>query len=584
MKITEIQKEYSKARGQAEQFAPIFRQYQKLAANVVDRRNGSNPFPYGEGTAASLIRKMPQRVLKQMPVGRLRNISDQFMAIMCEFIVEEIFSRNARREAGLIQTLWSIMEAGATYGFCTATPFFTKVNGAYTVDFRTHYWADVMPAPGVKDMNSGDIFIRDWWSKDDILLLLKSAGEDKTLNRKEIAALLQDEPSSRDSENQSETNKRASVSNLGYEVIRYYVREKGRYMLYIFRPDSEDFIQKKELPCRGHVTFYYSPDYLSAYGRSILGLIGGIQIDLDLAQQGKRKVQEIEVDPMIVVKGYTLNKVQIKPKTVIQMPPDSSMEAFSLKTPSLENYSQDHSAGQALIYQLAGYPETNTPGGGSSDGSIGKTPTAIKRAQANIDAADNQVSHNLKLFMEQLFVSSLKIYFDALPEQFLVEVSSEYQSRLLPVAPERFVSDSLVLVKDELDLFDYEIDIESGKDDVNSLRLDSIMKTLGLLEQSPMLASRVMSLGIADDLIKEIVYASGLNNDNISKKLSFLDNVNLMGTGQPGGDPYAGQSIPPEVAMQMSSMAQGNARATGGGDPQNPVVQTQPENPVRQGM
>ena len=40
MKITEIQKEYSKARGQAEQFAPIFRQYQKLAANVVDRRNG----------------------------------------------------------------------------------------------------------------------------------------------------------------------------------------------------------------------------------------------------------------------------------------------------------------------------------------------------------------------------------------------------------------------------------------------------------------------------------------------------------------------------------------------------------------
>lgn len=578
MELEKVYTEFSKAQTQATQFQPIFRQYQKLAANVTDKRRGSNPFPYGEGTAASVIQKMPQRVLKHMPVGRVRNISDEFMAIMGEFIVEEIFARNARRSEGFIQSLWAVMEAGITFGWCTVTPFFTKVNGAYTVDFRPHYWADVMPAPGVRDINTGDVFIRDWWSEEDVKALAEMAKEDDTLNAKAIKVLLEGEMSSRPSDDQSEQNKRASVSNLGYEVIRYYVLEDGKFMLYIFEPgtkNEKNFIQKKELPSRGHVTFYYNPDFQTAYGRSILSLIGGIQIDLDQAQFSKRKAQELEIDPMLILKGWTLDKVQVAPKTLIKLPPDASLEAFKMNTPSLDNYNQDHSANQALIYQLVGYPETNTPGGQSSDASIGKTPTAIKAAQQNISNDDNKVSHNLKLFMEQLFVESLKIYFANLPDQFLVEVSQEYEQKLMAIAPERFVAEGVVLVDNNLDLYDYEIDIESGKDDVNAQRLDSIMKTLGLLEQSPMLAQRVATLGIADDFIKEIVFAAGLNNDNIAKKLSFLDSPNLMGSGQPGGDPMAGQPIPPEMAMQMA-----------GTMPQmptpNPAVQTQTPNPIRQ--
>ena len=576
MEIIEVTNEFSKAQQQAEQFAPIFRQYQKLASNVAQRVSGNNPFPYGEGTAASIIRKMPQRVLRQMPVGRLRNISDEFMAVMCEFIVEEIFARNARRKEGFIQSLWTLMENGMTYGFCTVTPYFTRVNGAYTVDWRQHYWADVMPAPGVKDMNNGDVFIRDWWSKEDVKALVKQAKEDDTLSADAIKKLLETEMSSRDSSNQSEQNIRASVSNLGYEVIRYYVLEDGKFMLYIFQSGAEDFIQKKELPGRGHVTFYYWPDYLTAYGRSVLSLIGGLQIDLDQAQQSKRKVQELEVDPMLIVKGWTLSKVAVKPRTMIQLPPDASIEAFKLSTPSLENYNQDHASGQAGIYQLAGYPESNIPGDVTGSVAIGKTPTAIKQAQANIDAADNQVAANLKLFMEELFVESLKIWFNNLPDQFLVEVSQVYEQRLLTIAPERFIAEGVVLVDNNLNLFDYEIDIESGNTDVNAAKLDSIMKMLGLLEQSPMLAQKVLTLGIADDLIKEIVYASGLNNDNIAKKLSFLDNPNTGGMGQPGGDPLAGQSVPPQLAMQMAGMMPEPSQV------QNPVVQMQPNNPVRQ--
>lgn len=575
MEVTQIRSEYEKAHEQAQMFAPVFKQYQRLAANKLDVPMGRNPFPFGEGTAASLIRKMPQRVLRQMPVGRLRNISDRFKSIMCEFLVDEVFARNARIDEGLIQTLWSVLEAGMTYGFCTVTPFFTRVRGDYTVDFRLHYWADVMPAPGVKNMNAGDVFIREWWAPDDVRQLIEAAKDDPTLDAAELSALLESGQSSRDSDMQSEPNRTAGVDNLGCEVVRYYVRESGRYMLYVFRPGSERLIQAKELPCRGHVTCYHSPDFLTAYGRSILGLIGGIQIDLDNAQLGRRKVREHELNPMLIVKGYTLSRVQLRPGTVITMPVDSDMSPFRMETPSLLNYNQDHAQGQALIYNLAGYPEATLESGAGGDGSIGKTPAAIRRAQANIDAADNQVAHNLKLFLEQLFAQSLLIYFDAMPEAFAVDVSAEYASRLLPVAPERFVGPQTVVVVDNrLDLFDYEIDIESGKDDVNAMRLDSIVKTLGLLEQSPMLAQRVMTLGIADDLVKEVVYASGLNNDSIARKLSFLDNANTSVFGQPGGDPGAGQPVAPEVALAMASPPPQQSH--------NPVVQTQPGNPVRQ--
>ncbi|MCL2806672.1 MAG: hypothetical protein FWD27_00685 [Coriobacteriia bacterium] len=571
MDITKIKDNYSEARQQAQQFEGTFSQYQKLAGNVAARTYGSNPFPYGEGTSASLIIKKAQRVLKQMPKGKLRNIANEFMCVICEFIVEEIFFRFARLQEGLIQSCWVVIRDGLTFGFKTVTPYFTKVNGAYTVDFKMHYWADVFPAPGVKNINDGDVFIRDWWSEEDIKALIKAAGEDDTLDKKALKELLESKPSSRSLKLQSEANIRANVPNLGYEVVRYYVLEDGKYMLYIFMPgNSELTIQKKELPSRGHVTYYNDHDDLTAYGCSLLSLIGGIQIDLDQSQQSRRKAQELEIDPMLILRGYNVGKVQVKPGTLITLPQEAKLDPFKLETPSLLNYNQNHSADQALIFQIADNPVANVSGDVTSSAAIGKTPTAIKQAQSNIDAADNQTQHSLKLFLEQLCVESLKIYFHNLPETFLVEVSQEYVQRLMPIAPERFVQDGVVLVENELNMYDYEIDIDSGNNDVDAMKLDSVMKMLGLLEQSPMLAQRVMSLGIADDLIKEIVFASGLNNDAIAKKLSFLDSPNM---GPPaGGDPFAGQPIPPEMAMQM---------AEGQGQP-NPAMQTQIPNPIRQ--
>jgi hypothetical protein len=574
MEIQQAYEEYTRARTQAYQFHPIFRQYQRLAANKVLTHMKNNPFPFGEGTAASLIRKMPQRVLKQMPIGKIRNIASEFDAIVNEFIVQDIFSRNSRRDDGNIQTLWSIMETGMTFGWNTCTLYFTRVNGAYTVDYRSHYWADVFPAAGVRNINNGDVFIVDWWSQEDVKTLLKAAKEDTTINTAEVKLLLLDGPHSRDSNNQSEPNKQAAVQNLGYQVIRYYVKEDGKYMLYIFRPGADKFLQKKELPSRGHVTFYYSPDFQTAFGRSILGLIGGIQIDLDQNLYGKSKIREINLNPMLIVEGMPISQVQVKPGHMIQMQEGGKITPFDINSSSAENYNADHAAGQALIYQLAGYPEANTTSGVSGDTAIGKTPTAIKQAQSNIDNADNQVMYNLKLFLEQLFVESLKIYYANLPEAFIVEVSEEYTQRIASVAPERFIAPGQVLVENNLDLYDYEIDIESAKSDVDTLKLDSIMKMLGLLEQSPMLSARVAQLGIADDLIKEVIFASGLNNDQIAKKLSFLGSPNIGMMGQPGGDMLGGQPMPADMAMQMA----GNAPEPN----QNPPVQTQPPNPIRQ--
>jgi hypothetical protein len=560
---------FSQAQAQAMQFQPIFRQYQRLAANKVLQRNDKNPFPYGEGTAASIIRKMPQRVLKQVPSGKMRNISDEFHAVVNEFIIEEIFMRNFCRTNGFIQSLWSLMEAGMTFGWKTITTHFAKINEAYTVDFRMHHWADVYPAVGATNMNDSDVFIVDWWQKEDVKALLK--GNDPTIDKEALKILLHSDKMSRPTENQSEENKQAAVNNLGYKVIRAYIKKGGKFWLYIFQEDSGHIIQKKELPSRGHVTFYYSPDFQTAFGRSVLGLIGGIQIDMDNAMYDKRKAQELDMNPMLVVKGIPLSKVQVRPGTMLQLPETGDVAPFMLNTPSLDRYTSDHQMQQSLQFQLAGYPEANVDGDVSGSRAIGKTPAAIKQAQGNIDNADNQVSENLKLFLEQLLIECLKIYYHNMPAQFLIELSAEYSQKLMAIAPERFVQESVVLVDNDLDVFDYEIDIESAKSSVDQNKLDSIMKMLGLLEQSPMLSQRVAMLGIADDLIKEVIFASGLNNDSIAKKLSFLSDPNMM--GQPNGDPMGGQPIPMDIAAQMA----GNGAQTGAGG-----INPQPANPIRQ--
>lgn len=577
MEIAKVELHYGKAIAEFYQKEPTFLVYKNLAGNIAMNTYGGNPFPHGEGTAASIIRKLPPRVLRQMPTGRLRNISNEFMSIMCEFIVECIFFRLMRLEEGDVQSMWNLIENGAVYGWSTITPYFTKVNGAYTVDFKTHYWADVFPAPGTRNINAGDVFIREWWEKEDILALKKQAKEDKTLNSKMLDMLLAGKKSSRMANEQTVQNERAAVQNLGYEVIKYYVREKGKYMLYVYQQNAPDFIQKKELPTRGHVTFYYDHDDETAYGRSVLSLIGGIQIDLDQSQQSRRKAEQLEVDPMVILKNWALSKAQVQPGTLLTLPGDATFETFKLDTPSLLNYNANHSANQALIYNLVGYPEANVSGGMSGASDIGKTPTAIKQAQGNIEAADNKVQWNLKLFLEQFASEALKIYFHNLPEAFLVEVSQEYEERIRAVAPERIIEDGVVLVNNELDLFDYEIDIETSTNDVNALKLDSIMKFMGAISQIPLFEQRMASLGMIDPLLKEMALASGFQNDTLIKRLAALDSPNMMNPN-PATDPFYGQPIPPEVAMQMQA-------AGGGGQappPPGMQVNTQAPNPVRQ--
>ncbi len=463
-----------------------------------------------------------------MPVGRLRNIANEFMSLACEFIVTEIFQRNARRDDGLIQTLWSIMEDGITFGYSTVTLFFTKIGDTYTVDFKKHYWADVFPVPGTSNINTSDVFIREWWTPDDVKTMMELGKEDESINTEVLKDMLDREPTSRDTSDQSEVNRLASVNNLGVKVYKYYVREDGKYMLYVFAPMCSDFIQKRELPCRGHVTFYYSPDYQTCYGRSILALIGGIQYDIDSLMRSKRRATELEVDPMLIVKGRPLSEIKVAPRTMIEMPTQGDISAFELNTPSLQNYIQEHSANQALIYQLAGYPEAATNSGVTADTAIGKTPTALKMSQANLDYADNQVSHNLKLFLEQLWTQALKFYFAALPDRFLIELSEEYATKIAAVAPDRFVAPGVVVVDNDLDFYDYEIDIESGKDTANQQKLDSVSTVLQIIGGNEMLFQRVAQLGILDDIIKEVVFASGLQNDSIMRKLAYMNSQNMM--------------------------------------------------------
>ena len=162
--------------------------------------------------------------------------------------------------------------------------------------------------------------------------------------------------------------------------------------------------------------------------------------------RNRRRSRELEINPMLVLEGLALGDIRVKPGTMVSIARGSKIEPFVLNTPSLQKYTQDHAADQALIYQLAGYPEANMNSGVTADTAIGKTPTALKMAQSNLDYADNQVSHNLKLFMDLLLTMSLEIYFTAMPDQFLIELSPDYAERAIAAAPEREVSPGIFVV------------------------------------------------------------------------------------------------------------------------------------------
>jgi hypothetical protein len=107
-------------------------------------------------------------------------------------------------------------------------------------------------------------------------------------------------------------------------------------------------------------------------------------------------------------------------------------------------------------------------------------------------------------------------------------LSEEYATKIAAVAPDRFVAPGVVVVDNDLDFYDYEIDIESGKDTANQQKLDSVSTVLQIIGGNEMLFQRVAQLGILDDIIKEVVFASGLQNDSIMRKLAYMNSQNMM--------------------------------------------------------
>ena len=110
----------------------------------------------------------------------------------------------------------------------------------------------------------------------------------------------------------------------------------------------------------------------------------------------------------------------------------------------------------------------------------------------------------------------------------------------------RYLRVSLWLIQ-PLDFFSYEVDINSGKDEANAQKLDSVSTILSLINGSEMMSMRVAELGILDDLIKEIVFASGLNSESVSKKLSLLNTPAAPTMGMPMQPPMQQQGAPQQA-------------------------------------
>jgi hypothetical protein len=451
------------------------------------------------------------------------------MIILLEFILNNCILRHASRETGLLQLFWQLLRAGATYGFATTSFNFTEIEGDYTVEMIRHYWADVFPALGVKDLNNGDVYIREWWKKSDIQKLLKRSKNEfynHEWNKEGLKSLLSSSEKTKESDEVALLDQEAGVQESGYEVIKLYNGEK----ITVFTADGF-LLREQEVTWKGRGirSFYYDTDGENVYGQSLVSLIGGQQNFIDMHMQAKGYVTMIESDPMIIVKGGIPKKIKIKPHSFLPLSLNGEIDTLKFSTPSLNNYSADHILGQSSIYNLVNNNQTNISAGASIG--QGKTPKALAMQSENKDVDDNFIRENIKLFLSKAFSEMLNIYFANMPDQFILEVTPEYATRLRNIDPALVTSSNEVLVdNNDYVNYEYEVDIETSRVQDRSQQLDGYSRLLEAVRGDNTMSQRLVASGAYDLILKGIVQASGAPDSE--EIISRLDQFNEQSVPQ----------------------------------------------------
>lgn len=406
-----------------------FHEYERLARN---KPHPSIPKEYPkttDGTTASIIRKTPHRIIQQLPTGKVKSITNDWLSVVAEFIYTEKIIPNANEGYALLQKCWNVVERFLTFGYCPTYSPFTQHSGYFCTDLRLPYWGDIFLQPGkLSDEDSNYIFMRSWWQTKDIDALIASQEKlSKTTQRtwdvdalKKVKEIVQtkDEKAKTPDEREKNINTKGGIElitgfqrGVGAKFYTFHMQNvgNGKYEGTIVRTKvNKD--PRGELP----VSFAYGDiDGSNPFGRSVIELVGSLQNLMDGEMQMYQYNRALMLNPPLLKKGnWNKNKAKFAPNVIIDLGsnPDASLEPLQIDTTAIANFPNTYGLMKSQMLNLLASPDTSISAEVGNPG-FSKTPQGVEASKANLSIDDNYVRKQFETWFERWSETAVNLYF-----------------------------------------------------------------------------------------------------------------------------------------------------------------------------
>lgn len=484
-----------------------FTEYERLARN---KPHGSIPKEYPkttDGTTASIIRKTPHRIIQQLPTGKVKSDTNDWLSVIASFIYMHKIIPNANEGYALLQKSWQVVERFLTFGFCATYAPFVQKSGYFCTDLRLPYWGDIFIQPGkVSDEDSNYIFMRSWWQTKDIEALIASQEKlNPKLRTWDIDALkkVKDESVSKDDKAKTPVERDKNIDTKGgVELITGFQRGVGA-KFYTFHVSTDTIVRtKKNTDPRGElpVSFAYGDiDGSNPFGRSVIDLVGSMQNLLDGEMQMYQYNRALQLNPPIIKRGnFNKNKIKFVPNAIIDMgagdPNTNNIEPLKIDTTALSQFSNNYGLMKSQMLNLLASPDTSISAEVGNPG-FSKTPQGVEASKANLSIDDNYVRKQFETWFERWSETAINLYFAERKGIEELQLDDESADELRALAekgkfdPDLLSDDNRVRINynTATEQLKFEVDASTSKKQDEVAQLQSLEGVVSLLDKSQFL-------------------------------------------------------------------------------------------------
>ncbi|MEI7632134.1 MAG: hypothetical protein WCJ60_02325 [bacterium] len=381
-----------------------------------------------DGTTASIVQKTPRRIIQQLPTGKVKSDSEDWLTHVADFIYNNKILLNANSQYSLIQKSWAAVSKALTYGSQPAYVSFVRNGEYFGTDITLPYIKDVFLERGkLSDKDSNYILMRSWYQPADIKAIIEKEKDlaAKAKKRKEeytptwdIEALkeIQDNQSQKDDLSVTPNERAKNNRTGGVEIIHAFQKGVGA-KFYSFHMGTQKIVRTRVNPDpRGvmPIHFLYADvDMSNPLGRGYVELVGAMQNLIDTEVQMYQYNRALMLNPPLLKKGnWSKSQAKFAPNTIIDLGSDvnASLEALRIDTSAIAQFPANYGLMKSQLLNLLSSPDASISAEIGNPG-FSKTDAGVKQQQGNVSVDDNYMRRNFEAWFQDISETMINLYF-----------------------------------------------------------------------------------------------------------------------------------------------------------------------------